>query len=64
MLVLTRRIGETIIANDNITFTILGITGKQAKIGVNAPAGVSLHREEVYKKIQDDKAANELKSVD
>lgn len=51
MLILTRKIGEVIRINDNITVTISGIEGKNVKIGIHAPEGVKIHREEVYQKI-------------
>ena len=50
MLILTRRLGETIVIGDDVTFTILGIKGNQVRIGVNAPKEVSVHREEYMKK--------------
>lgn len=52
MLILTRRIGETIVIGDNATFTVLGVKGNQVKIGANAPKEVSVHREEIYLKIK------------
>jgi len=52
MLILTRRVGETIVIGENITFTVLGVKGNQVRIGANAPKEVSIHREEVYQKIK------------
>lgn len=52
MLVLTRKVGETVIIGDNVSLTVLGITGCQIKLGITAPKDVSVHREEIYKKIQ------------
>ena len=52
MLILTRRIGETLMIGDNVTITVLEVKGGQVRIGINAPKSVSVHREEVYKKIQ------------
>ncbi len=52
MLILTRRVGETIVIGDNITFTVLGVKGNQVRLGANAPKEVSIHREEIYLKIK------------
>jgi len=51
MLILTRKIGESLIISNNITITILGVKGTQIRIGVNAPKNISVHREEIYKKL-------------
>ncbi len=56
MLILTRKIGESLIISDNITITILGVKGTQVRIGVNAPKEVSVHREEIYKKLKTEKS--------
>ncbi len=52
MLILTRRVGETIRIEDEISVTVLSVTGSQVRIGINAPKDVTVHREEVYRRIQ------------
>lgn len=55
MLILTRHVGQTIYVGDDITITILSLHGKQVRVGVNAPKSISVHREEIYRLIQDEK---------
>ncbi len=58
MLILTRRVGETLMVGDDVTVTVLGVKGNQVRIGVNAPKDVSVHREEIYQRIQKEKGNN------
>jgi len=59
MLILTRRIGEAIMIGDNVVINVLGVKGSQVKIGVDAPREISVHREEIYRRIQEENAAKE-----
>ena len=58
MLILTRRVGETLMIGDDVTVTVLGVKGNQVRIGVNAPKDISVHREEIYERIKKEQASN------
>ncbi len=58
MLILTRRVGESLRIGDEVSVTVLGIKGSQVRIGVNAPKNIAVHREEVYDRINEEKSKN------
>ena len=58
MLILTRRIGETLTIGDNVKTTVLGVKGNQVRLGVNAPKDIKVHREEIYNRIQEERSDN------
>ena len=62
MLILTRRVGETLMIGDDVTITVLGVKGNQVRIGVNAPKEVAVHREEIYQRIQKEKTGEDSDS--
>lgn len=59
MLILTRRVHETLMVGDEVTVTVLGVRGNQVRIGINAPREVGVHREEIYERIKAEKRNNE-----
>ncbi|HEY6925540.1 MAG TPA: carbon storage regulator CsrA [Steroidobacteraceae bacterium] len=58
MLILTRRVRERVTIGDEVTVTVLGIRGRQVKIGISAPRGVAVHREEIYQRIKREQTAD------
>jgi len=60
MLILTRRVGEALMIQDDVKITVLGIKGNQVRIGVDAPKEIAVHREEVYKRIQSERGNDVL----
>lgn len=57
MLILTRRVGETVMIGDDVTITVLGVKGNQVRVGINAPKSIAVHREEIYERIKREHAA-------
>lgn len=52
MLILTRRVGETLMIGDRVTVTVLGVKGNQVRLGINAPKELAVHREEIFQRLQ------------
>lgn len=63
MLILTRRVGETLMIGDEVTVTVLGVKGNQVRIGVNAPKDVSVHREEIYERIKKEQSESKTSEI-
>jgi carbon storage regulator len=63
MLILTRRVGEAVVIGEEVTVTVLGVKGNQVRIGVNAPKSVTVHRDEIYERIKNERDA-ERSAVD
>jgi carbon storage regulator len=59
MLILTRRVGETVMIGDDVTITVLGVKGNQVRVGINAPKHVAVHREEIYERIKREQQSDE-----
>ena len=57
MLILTRRVGETVMIGSDVTVTVLGVKGNQVRVGVNAPRDVAVHREEIFERIKREEQA-------
>ncbi|MGB0474073.1 MAG: carbon storage regulator CsrA [Porticoccaceae bacterium] len=64
MLILTRRVGETLVIGDDVNVTVLGVRGNQVRLGVNAPKEVAVHREEIYQRIQKENDTDNSSSGD
>jgi len=60
MLILTRRVGETVMIGDDVTITVLGVKGNQVRVGINAPKNVAVHREEIYERIKREQRSEEV----
>ena len=60
MLILTRRVGETVMIGDDVTITVLGVKGNQVRVGINAPKSVAVHREEIYERIKREQQGGDM----
>ena len=64
MLILTRRVGESVVIGEDVTVTVLGVKGNQVRIGINAPKHVTVHREEIFERIKNGQGANGTGTAD
>ena len=64
MLILTRRVGETLVIGDDVNVTVLGVRGNQVRLGVDAPKEVAVHRDEIYQRIQNEGDNNDSSNSD
>ena len=64
MLILTRRVGESVVIGEDVTVTVLGVKGNQVRIGINAPKTVAVHREEIFERIKNGQGAPERSNSD
>ncbi len=64
MLILTRRVGETVMIGDDVTVTVLGVKGNQVRMGINAPRTVAVHREEIFERIKQEGQDSEFAQTD
>lgn len=64
MLILTRRVGETLMIGDEVSVTVLGVKGNQVRLGVNAPKDIAVHREEIYQRILHERTGHERMGYD
>ena len=60
MLILTRRVGEALMVGGDITVTVMGVKGNQVRLGINAPKDVTVHREEIYDRVQQEKSRRDI----
>ena len=64
MLILTRRVGESVVIGEDVTVTVLGVKGNQVRIGINAPKHVAVHREEIFERIKNGRATGDGAATD